>query len=311
MKAKTTKQLQAEVNKIFLNAFSRTPLRQRIQDIHNEVTELLRYVDLQNLREETGDLLASTLQLCNESGWDASELVQETLTKITGRTMQYRCLGRKKVCGIIGGAFNPISVGHIKLAQFVLNTSKTFDEIFIVPCYSHLYGKQLVDAQHRLEMCQIAAQNDGRIKVFDYEIKNKLSGETYHFIKRLLEEDFAKNEYDFSCIIGQDNANTFDKWVNYQDLERMIRFVVVSRKGIEPNNKSDWYLKYPHMYFVAENNEIPETSSTEIRNLMRAIYASGWTKEKMIKSYGELEAKLIDKNVFKYIIEHDLYREGK
>jgi nicotinic acid mononucleotide adenylyltransferase len=41
-------------------------------------------------------------------------------------------------------------------------------------------------------------------------------------VKKLLSEDFAKNERDFSLAIGMDNANTFDKWVNHQDLERMI-----------------------------------------------------------------------------------------
>lgn len=63
---------------------------------------------------------------------------------------------------------------------------------------------------------------DKRMKAFDFEIVNKLGGETYHTIKRLLDSSLV-DEYDFSLVIGMDNANTFDKWYNYKELERLIR----------------------------------------------------------------------------------------
>jgi len=40
----------------------------------------------------------------------------------------------------------------------------------------HLDNKKMVSPEHRIEMCKILSKNDGRIKVSDYEIKNKLSG---------------------------------------------------------------------------------------------------------------------------------------
>jgi nicotinate-nucleotide adenylyltransferase len=302
-KIKSVQQLQETVNNVFESSFSRTPLRQRIEDIYKETIELSRYVDLRNLKEETGDLLASTLQLCNENGWDASKLVQATLDKIIKRQEQYKSLGRKINVVIIGGAYDPITVGHIKMAQFILNTSKTFDEAWMVPCASHLYGKKLESAKDRLEMCNLAAQVDGRIKSFDYEISNNLGGETYHFIKRLLEEDFAKDEYDFSYAIGLDNANTFDKWVNYQDLEKMIRFVVVSRQGIKRDEKVDWYMKAPHIFLRDENGFIPETSSTEVRKLLKVNSLDHAWEQVNIRL-----DELLDINVRGYIAKKGLYK---
>ncbi len=38
---------------------------------------------------------------------------------------------------------------------------------------------------------------DGQIKVFDYEIKNKLKGETYYFFKKLHEEKELMEKYQF------------------------------------------------------------------------------------------------------------------
>lgn len=310
------REIQAKVNETFEDAFSRTPLNQRTADILGEALELSRYTDFANLQEETGDLLASTIQLCNENGWKFEELVQKTLDKIQRRRLQYKGMGRKTRVCILGGAFNPITVGHIKLAQFILNTSREFDEIFLTPCAHHLYSKQLVSAEHRLAMCEMAAKVDGRIKVFNYEIENDLSGETYHFVKRLQDEGFAKNRYDFSYAIGLDNANTFSKWVNYDFLERMIRFVVVARAGIKRDPNVNWYLKPPHIFLEQEGEAIPEISSTQVRELLgRALYKLvhepiDYDEEAMGKDHDKL-ALMVGQEVADYIWTNNLYMGGK
>lgn len=293
------KEIQRKINKSFQEAFGRTPIGERTNDILGEAIELHRFTDMANLKEETGDLLSSALQLCNECGWDAEELIGNTLAKINSRKAQYKALGRKVKVAILGGAFDPPTLGHIALAKFVLDTSKTFDEVWLMPCNQHMFNKKMASAKRRIEMCKIAAAVDPRIKVFDYEIKQNLRGETYNFVKRLQDEDFAKNQYDFSIIIGMDNANSFDRWVNYKELEKMIRFVVVSRKGIERNEKVDWYLKQPHIYLVAEN-EIPETSSTDARRMIGDIRVANDDAENI--------TKLLNKDVYDYIEKNGLYK---
>ena len=58
--------LQKLVDKNYTEVFGPTPLNERLADIDGETRELVRFVDIKNLREEAGDLLASTLQLINE-----------------------------------------------------------------------------------------------------------------------------------------------------------------------------------------------------------------------------------------------------
>jgi len=236
------------------------------------------------------------MMLCSESGWSVEELVQSTLNKTERRKEQYHTLGRKTKVALLGGAFNPPTIGHLRLAQFILDTSKNFDEVWFVPCYQHMYNKELVTPEHRLAMCNLLCANDCRIKTFDYEIKNQLRGETYHFVKRLLDEDFAKDQYDFSMIIGLDNANTFDKWVNYEDLEKMMRFVVVSRQGTERDESVDWYLKPPHIYLYS-GGDVPEISSTEIR---RCIVEDDTSQAAYVKEF-------MDDGVWKYLCDNELY----
>lgn len=289
------KEIQIKVNKVFKENFGYTPLTERLNDIHNEFLELIRYQDLENLKEEAGDLLSSLLQMCTEQKWDAEELINKTLTKIERRSEQYKSLGRKTKVAILGGAFNPIHLGHIQLAQFVLNSTGLFDEVWLMPANEHMGNKALESADHRLEMCRLAAEKDGRIKIFDYEIKNKLRGETYFLLKRMKEEVDMMDKYQFSFIIGQDNANSFDKWVNHTELERMAQFIVIPRKGVERDYNVNWYLQKPHIFLNIET-DIIEVSSTHIREL---LHGDIWGARHFLGD-----------KVLNYIIENKLYGMG-
>jgi len=291
------KDLQKKVKEVFEKNFGYTPLGERMSDIQREFFELMKWQDVKNLKEEAGDLLASLIQLHNESGWDVKENLNCTLNKIDSRHLQYKSLGRKTKVAILGGAFNPITEGHIQLAQFVLNTSGEFDEVWLMPAYNHMYNKDMVDAEQRIEMCELAAQVDGRIKVFDYEIRNQLAGETFNFFKRLKTDTELTEKYNFSMIIGLDNANTFDKWVNYEELERMVRFVVIPRKGVERDMNVDWYLKEPHIFLNSET-DIIEVSSTEIRDILNR---DGIAKFDALREKVPIE-------VIRYIYNNKLYK---
>ena len=290
------KEIQNKIKEVFERNFGYTPLGERLADIQREFFELMKWQDVQNLKEEAGDLIASLIQLHNESGWDVEENVTATLEKIDSRYHQYKSLGRKTKVAILGGAFNPITEGHIQTAQFVLNTSGEFDEVWLMPAFNHMHGKKMVSPEDRLRMCEMASEIDGRIKVFDYEVRNELAGETFNFFKRLKTEEVLTEKYNFSMIIGLDNANTFDKWVNYQELERMVRFVVILRKGIERDINVDWYLKEPHIFLNSET-DIIEVSSTEVRGILN---------QEGIAKYKQLEGKL-HPDVIRYIYQNKLY----
>jgi nicotinate-nucleotide adenylyltransferase len=285
-----------KIKKVFEDSFGQTPLRQRNEDILREAIELSRFTSIANLKEEHGDLLCSTLMSCQENGWDPKDLIEATLKKIQGRKAQYHAYGRKLNVAILGGAFNPITPGHVAVAELILNTSSVFDFVWIMPCNKHMNGKKMVSARHRLEMCRLATQHDRRIVVSDYEIKNKLGGETYHLAKRLFSEAFAKHQFDFSFVIGLDNALTFDKWQNFEDLERMARFVVVPRPGYAEKNNKAWYMKPPHMFLCPEKS-LPDISSTQIRDDLKIMWQGGFLE------------KNLNSEVLKYIRENDLYRE--
>jgi nicotinate-nucleotide adenylyltransferase len=297
--AMDTKDTQNEINRIFKKNFGYTPLNERLKDIQREFFELMKWSDVKNLKEEAGDLLCSLIQLHTENDWSVDENVENTLQKIESRYLQYKSLGRKTRVAIYGGAFDPITIGHIQVAQFILNTSGEFDEVWLMPAYKHMYGKEMASPEHRLNMCSIAAKIDKRINVFNYEIKNELAGETYYFVKKLKEEEELNKHYHFSLVIGLDNAVDFDKWVNYEMLERLIRFVVIPRKGYGLNETNAWFLKEPHIYLSSGENNIKEVSSTGVRKICASEHDERKLKERV--------SELVPEGIYDYILNNKLY----
>lgn len=299
-----TNKLQKLINDIYQDNFGYTPLSERMGDIQKQFFDLTRWSDINDLKDSTSDLLSSLIQLCNENNWDIGELIKENLTKIKSRELQYKSLGRKYKVAILGGAFNPITSSHIQTAQFVLNSTGEFDEVWLMPSYKHMYNKKLQPPEDRLNMCKLATKVDGRIKVFDYEIKNELSGETFNTIKRIKQDTELNNKYDFSLIIGMDNANTFNRWVNHKELEKLIQFVVVDRQGTVRDKNVDWYINHPHIYLKDEGS-IMENSSTLVRDTLHGYYHS---IEENKEFYYEKLKGLLNENILDYILKNKLYQ---
>lgn len=289
--------LKNKVKECF-KVFDETPFGERIDDITRQYISLIRFTDLKNLREATGKLMASLIQLCNESGWDFDEVMEETLAMIDARKDQYKSLGRKKRIALFGGAFNPIQIGHIEVAKFVLKIARV-DEVWLVPAYGHMYGKQMVSGTKRLQMCELASKEYPNIKVFDYEIKHGLKGETYKFIKKLLADKFYDN-FEFFLVIGQDNANDFELWYNSEHLKNMIPFIIVPRKGVDEDENVTWYKEKPHIYLNKET-DIPELCSTDVRQQLEDYWSDVEGDLKPLK-------KMLNEEVLNFILDNKLYK---
>ncbi len=254
---------QFKIKRVFTDVFGRTPLNVRLEDIEREFYELTRYKDYENLKEETGDLLCSVIQLASEHNWEIRDLISSTLEKIERRREQYKSVGRKTRIAIFGGAFDPIHEGHVKVAELVLKASNFIDEVWLMPCNVSMSGKKMTSGEHRLNMVRHAVYNNPRISAFDYEIKNDLRGASYHIVSTLLNDEYYSDNFQFYFLIGMDNANSFSEWVEFDKLEKIMNFIVVQRKGTVPNG-SQWYMQKPHR-FIRSDEYLIDISSTTIR----------------------------------------------
>jgi nicotinate-nucleotide adenylyltransferase len=130
--------------------------------------------------------------------------------------------------GLFGGTFNPIHLGHLRAA---LEVKKAFSlaENYIIPSAipPHKNNLGLVEAGDRLEMIRQAVSEHPGLVVSDIELKR--SGPSYtidtvnHF-KSTFSEDTR-----LYLIVGLDAFLEIDTWKSYNDLLRIIPFIVMAR----------------------------------------------------------------------------------
>ena len=119
-----------------------------------------------------------------------------------------------KSIGLFFGSFNPVHVGHMIIANFMVEHS-TLDEIWMIvsPQNPHKKKKNLASEYDRLHMVKLAIGDQPNIKASDIEFKLPQPSYTVDTLTYLKEKYPSKR---FSLIMGGDNLATFHKWKNYE-----------------------------------------------------------------------------------------------
>lgn len=134
-----------------------------------------------------------------------------------------------KRTALLFGSFNPIHVGHLMLAQYVLNFASV-DEVWLVVSPQNPFKQKsdLAPAEVRLAMVRAALASDDRIKACDVELSMPQPSYTINTIDLLAQRH---PDRDFAIVMGGDNLAGLPKW---REAERLIngrRFIVYPRPG--------------------------------------------------------------------------------
>lgn len=133
------------------------------------------------------------------------------------------------------GSFNPIHIGHLALAQYVLNFGDV-DEVWLVvsPHNPFKSPKDLAPAEVRLEMATHATAADDRIKVVDIEMRLPQPSYTINTLDALA-KSFPNR--DFAIIMGDDNLEGLPHWREAQRLINGRTFIVYPRPNCHAEAK--------------------------------------------------------------------------
>lgn len=201
--------------------------------------------------------------------------------------------------GIMGGTFNPIHLGHVKLAQAAYE-QYNLDKVIFIPSGEppHKKGTSIVSGEHRLNMVKLAIDDYGYFTSSDIEICREGYTYTYETLKEL----HAQNTQDeLYFIIGADSLFNFEKWNKPDEIVKMCVLLAADRDDI-PTEKFFAQIDYLNNKYNADirplKTPMMDISSTEIRDAM---------KDNVIDNNDRVNLELVDNKVLDYIKQNKLY----
>jgi len=182
--------------------------------------------------------------------------------------------------GLYFGSFNPIHIGHLIIANHVLNETPINKIWFIVsPQNPFKESKTLLNEFDRLHLVRLATQDDNRIKCSDIEFslpKPSYTSNTLTF----LSEKYPENK--FALIMGSDSYQNLDKWKNYEAIINNYPVYVYKREGYDIKKTFD-------KEAVILNAPIIQISASQIREHIRSAKSIRYLVPEIVRE--EIESR--------------------
>lgn len=192
-----------------------------------------------------------------------------------------------KKIGLYFGTFNPIHVGHLIIANHLVEFSDLNEVWFVVtPHNPHKIKKTLLEDHHRLTMVRIAVEDYPKLHASNVEFDLPQPNYTVNTLVHLEEKYPEKN---FCLIMGEDNLKSFQKWKNYEVILKRYSIYVYPRisEGTVQTQFGD------HKKINKVDAPIIELSSTFIRNGIKT---------------GKNVKPMLSAEVWKYLDEMNFYK---
>ncbi|WP_194851754.1 nicotinate (nicotinamide) nucleotide adenylyltransferase [Nonlabens antarcticus] len=167
---------------------------------------------------------------------------------------------KKNRIGLYFGTFNPVHIGHLAIANYLIENSELSEIWMVVTPHNPLKKKNsLLEDYQRLHMVEIATQEYFKIKPSNIEFNLPQPNYTVNTLIHLQEK---YPEKEFFLIMGEDNLKSLPKWKNYKVLLEDYRIIVYPR--ISAGKVPEELINHPSIIKI--DAPIMEISSTMIRN---------------------------------------------
>ena len=189
--------------------------------------------------------------------------------------------------GLFFGTFNPIHIGHLAIANHIVEFSDLDQVWFVVTPQSPFKTKQsLLDNYQRLQMVFLAAEDYPKLKPSNIEFNLPQPNYTVNTLAHLYEK-FP--DHTFALIMGEDNLKSFHKWKNHEVILENHELYVYPRISSEKSENE--LLKSKRVHLI--DAPIMEISSTFIRNSIKE---------------GKSIRPLLPEKVWQYLDEMNFYK---
>lgn len=167
----------------------------------------------------------------------------------------------KKEIGLLFGSFNPIHMGHLIIANCILESANLDKIWFVVTPQNPLKpSRGLLHEFDRYDLVKAAIADNYKFEVSDVEFHLPKPTYTAYTLAHLSERNADVN---FSLIIGEDNLANFPKWKNYESILDSYRLIVYPR----PRVTNSELRRHAHVTLI--DAPLMDISATYIRQAIK------------------------------------------
>lgn len=189
--------------------------------------------------------------------------------------------------GLFSGSFDPIHIGHVALANYIVEFSDVDEIWFLVSPQNPLKkDKKISDENVRYEMTKIAVHKHPRLKASNFEFSLPKPSYTIDTLEALSKK-YPK--YKFSLIIGADNWEVFESWKNPEKIIDNYNLKIYPRLGYEVK-------------------QIPENIRNKIDVLDSPVFDISSTFIRESIAAGKNVRFFLPCGIYEYILENNLYK---
>jgi len=142
-----------------------------------------------------------------------------------------------KIVNLFFGSFNPIHMGHLIIAQNILEESDASELWFVVSPHNPFKNKTtLLSERDRLYLVNLAIEDNYSFKASDIEFNLPKPNYTINTLVYLKEK---YPNYKFNIIMGSDNILHFHKWKNFEHIIKDHKIIIYPRETKTPEIKNE------------------------------------------------------------------------
>ena len=212
-----------------------------------------------------------------------------------------------KLIGLLGGTFNPIHFGHLRMAQ-ELAEALNLAEIRFIPSANPPHKDEVsVSAEHRAAMVNIAIQNNPIFSLDECELKREGASYTIDTLIRLRES--LGGETALCLIMGGDAFVKLDTWHRWQKLLDYAHILLVQRPSPKPQEKLPAELETVlHDHYTEQHADLSKENAGFITMQTITAQEISATQIRSLLKNGQSARYLLPNEVIEYIQQHQLYQ---
>lgn len=210
--------------------------------------------------------------------------------------------------GILGGTFNPIHFGHLRMAE-ELAEGLGLNQVRFIPSANPPHkDRPLISAQQRAAMVALAIQQNQAFMLDTRELAR--DGASYTIDTLISLRDELGTEASITLFMGSDAFTQFDTWHRWQEIIEHCHIALVQRPQLnsEKHRLSKTLETFLHNHYSENSEELQHSPSGIVT--MRQITALdiSSTDIRHALKRGNSVRYLMPDNVIDYIEQQHLYR---